>query len=187
MDEAHEGTTTALGDDVIKNLVKEENGYDTKFLALSGTPFNILKEFDDNIYTWDYVMEQQRKAQWDELHFGDSNPYDELPELKIYTYDLGKILTDKSYVELDDKAFNFREFFRVWTGDIKHDHKAMPATAQVGDFVHESDVWSFLNLITKDDPDSHYPYANEEYRNLFRHALWMVPGVKDVVVAFKIT
>ena len=33
VDEAHEGTTTALGDDVIKNLVKEGNGYDTKFLA----------------------------------------------------------------------------------------------------------------------------------------------------------
>ena len=186
VDEAHEGTTTALGDDVIKNLVKEGNGYDTKFLALSGTPFNILKEFDDNIYTWDYVMEQQRKAQWDELHFGDSNPYDELPELKIYTYDLGKILTDKSYVELEDKAFNFREFFRVWTGDIKHDHRAMPATAQVGDFFHESDVWSFLNLITKDDPDSHYPYANEEYRNLFRHALWMVPGVREAKALSKL-
>ena len=186
VDEAHEGTTTALGDDVIKNLVKEGNGYDTKFLALSGTPFNILKEFDDNIYTWDYVMEQQRKAQWDELHFGDSNPYDELPELKIYTYDLGKILTNTNYVELEDKAFNFREFFRVWTGDIKHDHKAMPATAQVGDFVHESDVWSFLNLITKDDPDSHYPYANEEYRNLFRHALWMVPGVKEAKALSKL-
>ena len=186
VDEAHEGTTTALGDDVIKNLVKEGNGYDTKFLALSGTPFNILKEFDDNIYTWDYVMEQQRKAEWDKLHFGDSNPYDELPELKIYTYDLGKILTDKSYVELEDKAFNFREFFRVWTGDIKHDHKAMPATAQEGDFVHESDVWSFLNLITKDDTDSCYPYANEEYRNLFRHALWMVPGVKEAKALSKL-
>lgn len=186
VDEAHEGTTTALGDDVIKNLVKGGNDYDTKFLALSGTPFNILKEFDDNIYTWDYVMEQQRKAEWDKLHFGDSNPYDELPELKIYTYDLGKILTDKSYVELEDKAFNFREFFRVWTGDIKHDHKAMPATAQVGDFVHESDVWSFLNLITKDDPDSHYPYANKEYRNLFRHALWMVPGVREAKALSKL-
>lgn len=186
VDEAHEGTTTALGDDVIKNLVKEGNGYDTKFLALSGTPFNILKEFDDNIYTWDYVMEQQRKAEWDKLHFGDSNPYDELPELKIYTYDLGKILTDKSYVELEDKAFNFREFFRVWTGDIKHDHKAMPATVQEGDFVHESDVWSFLNLITKDDTDSCYPYANEEYRNLFRHALWMVPGVKEAKALSKL-
>lgn len=186
VDEAHEGTTTALGDDVIKNLVKKENSHDTKFLALSGTPFNILKEFDDNIYTWDYVMEQRRKAQWDELHFGDSNPYDELPELKIYIYDLGKILLDKSYVELEDKAFNFREFFRVWTGDIKHDHKAMPATVQTGDFVHESDVWSFLNLITKDDPDSHYPYANEEYRNLFRHALWMVPGVKEAKALSKL-
>ena len=186
VDEAHEGTTTALGDDVIKNLVKEENGYGTKFLALSGTPFNILREFDDNIYTWDYVMEQQRKAQWDDLHFGDSNPYDELPELKIYTYDLGKILTDKSYVELEDKAFNFREFFRVWSGDIKHDHKAMPAAAHTGDFVHESDVWSFLNLITKDDPDSRYPYANEEYRSLFRHALWMVPGVKEAKALSKL-
>jgi hypothetical protein len=186
VDEAHEGTTTALGNDVIKNLVKEGNGYDTKFLALSGTPFNILKEFDDNIYTWDYVMEQQRKAQWDKLHFGDSNPYDELPELKIYTYDLGKFLMDKSYVELEDKAFNFREFFRVWAGDIKHDHKAMPATAQTGDFVHESDVLSFLNLITKDDPDSHYPYANEEYRNLFRHALWMVPGIKEAKALSKL-
>ena len=41
-------------------------------------------------------MEQQRKAQWDDLHFGDSNPYDELPELKIYTYDLGKILTTRA-------------------------------------------------------------------------------------------
>lgn len=89
-------------------------------------------------------------------------------------------------MELEDKAFNFREFFRVWTGDIKHDHKAMPATAQVGDFVHESDVWSFLNLITKDDPDSHYPYANEEYRNLFRHALWMVPGVKEAKALSKL-
>lgn len=186
VDEAHEGTTTALGDDVIKNLVKEGNGYGTKFLALSGTPFNILKEFDDNIYTWDYVMEQQRKAQWDERHFGDSNPYDELPELKIYTYDLGKILTDKSYVELEDKAFNFREFFRVWIGDVKHDHKAMPAAAHTGDFVHESDVWSFLNLITKDDPDSRYPYANEEYRSLFRHALWMVPGVKEAKALSKL-
>ena len=99
--------------------------------------------------------------------------------MKIYTYDLGKMLTDKNYVELEDKAFKFREFFRVWTGDIKHDHKAMPTGSHVGDFVHESDVRSFLNLITKDDLDSHYPYANEEYRNLFRHALWMVPGVKE--------
>jgi hypothetical protein len=59
VDEAHEGTTTALGDSVIKNLVKEH----TKFLALSGTPFNILGDYEENIFTWDYIMEQRAKAE----------------------------------------------------------------------------------------------------------------------------
>ena len=186
VDEAHEGTTTALGDDVIKKIVKEDSDYETKFLALSGTPFNILKEFDDNIYTWDYVMEQRSKAQWDIEHFGDSNPYEDLPELKIYTYDLGKILNNASYVELEDKAFNFREFFRVWTGDVKADYRTMPATAHVGDFIHEDDIRSFLDLITKEDDDSHYPYSNDGYRDLFRHALWMVPGVKEAKALSKL-
>lgn len=179
VDEAHEGTTTALGDTVIKNIVKEGSGYETKFLALSGTPFNILRDYDENIYTWDYVMEQSRKREWDSLHFGDSNPYDELPELRIFTYDLGKIIADNRYVELEDKAFNFREFFRVWTGDMKIDRKPLPVGVKVGDFFHAEDVWSFLNLITKDDKDNQYPYSTEEYRSLFKHSLWMVPGVKE--------
>lgn len=175
VDEAHEGTTTALGNEVIKNVVKKN----TKLLALSGTPFNILNEYEENIYTWDYVMEQQAKKEWDIEHFGDSNPYDELPELKIYTYDLGKIMEDKKYVELEDKAFNFREFFRTWTGDIRNDHGIMPDNKQIGDFYHEEDIWKFLNLITKEDGVSHYPYANEKYRKLFKHSLWMVPGVRE--------
>lgn len=179
VDEAHEGTTTALGNDVIKNIVKEESGYDTKFLALSGTPFNILNDYDDNIYTWDYVMEQRCKRDWDIAHFGDSNPYDELPELKIYTYDLGKIIGDKRYVELEDKAFNFREFFRTWTGDLRSERKEIPEGKVIGDFYHEDDVRSFLNLITKESKDSCYPYSSEEYRKLFKHSLWMVPGVKE--------
>lgn len=175
VDEAHEGTTTALGNEVIQAIVKEN----TKFLALSGTPFNILDNYDDNVYTWDYVMEQQQKHQWDKLHFGDSNPYDELPELKIFTYDLGKLISSDRYVELEDKAFNFREFFRVWTGDMKSDRKPLPVGKTVGNFYHADDVKSFLNLITKADSTSHYPYATEEYRNLFKHSLWMVPGVKE--------
>lgn len=179
VDEAHEGTTTALGDSVISKIVKDGSGHDTKFLALSGTPFNILGDYDDNIYTWDYVMEQQRKKEWDERHFGDSNPYDELPELKIYTYDLGKILSDKCYVELEDKAFNFREFFRTWTGNLQAGHAGIPVGSSVGDFCHRDDVWSFLNLITKEDAESCYPYANKKYRDLFRHSLWMVPGVRE--------
>ena len=41
------------------------------------------------------------------------------------------------------------------------------------------DIWSFLNLITRADADSNYPFSTEEYRDFFRHSLWMVPGVKE--------
>lgn len=158
VDEAHEGTQTELGKAVMGELVKEQ----TKVLRLSGTPFNLLDDFkEDEIYTWDYVMEQRAKINWDELHFGDPNPYASLPTLNIYTYDLGRLLHD--FVD-EDVAFNFREFFRV---------------NEAGGFCHEKDVRAFLNLLTKEDNDSLYPYANEEYRNIFRHTLWMVPGVKE--------
>lgn len=178
VDEAHEGTTTLLGEETVKAVFKEGQG--TKFLALSGTPFNILQDYDaDSIYTWDYIMEQECKSEWDLLHFGDSNPYDELPELRIYTYSLGDVLKNSNYITFEDKAFNFKEFFRTFTGDIKLDNISMPIDAEVGDFVHEADVWSFLNLMTKEDADSYYPYSNKEYRELFKHSLWMVPGVKE--------
>jgi hypothetical protein len=186
VDEAHEGTTTALGDEVIKKIVKENSGHDTKFLALSGTPFNILKDYDDNIYTWDYVMEQRCKQEWAVKHFGDSNPYDELPELRIYTYDLGQIVKQDKYVELEDKAFNFHEFFRTVTGDLHYDGCSVPAEKNIGDFLHENDVSSFLDLITKTDENSNYPYSSEKYRNLFRHALWMVPGVREAKALSKL-
>ena len=158
VDEAHEGTQTELGKAVMGELVKEQ----TKVLRLSGTPFNLLDDFkEDEIYTWDYVMEQRAKMSWDELHFGDPNPYASLPTLNIYTYDLGRLLHE--FVD-EDVAFNFREFFRV---------------NEAGGFCHEKDVRAFLNLLTKEDKDSLYPYTNEEYRNIFRHTLWMVPGVKE--------
>ena len=158
VDEAHEGTQTELGKAVMGELVKEQ----TKVLRLSGTPFNLLDDFkEDEIYTWDYVMEQRAKVSWDELHFGDPNPYASLPTLNIYTYDLGRLLHE--FVD-EDVAFNFKEFFRV---------------NESGSFCHEKDVRAFLNLLAKKDKDSLYPYANEEYRKIFRHTLWMVPGVKE--------
>lgn len=180
VDEAHEGTTTLLGEDTVKAVLKEGNN--TKLLALSGTPFNILDGYDDDsIYTWDYVMEQECKSEWDKEHFGDSNPYEELPELRIFTYDLGQVLKNSNYITFEDKAFNFHEFFRTYTSDDN-----VPESACVGDFVHEKDILSFLNLLTKSDNNSMYPYSNEEYRSLFKHTLWMLPGVKEAKALKKI-
>ena len=66
------------------------------------------------------------------------------------------------YVE-DEKAFNFREFFRTRDDDT---------------FIHDADVDRFLHLLCKEDKDSLYPYSNETFRRIFRHTLWIVPGVK---------
>lgn len=158
IDEAHEGTQTDLGKAVKKELKRSK----TKFLHLSGTPFNIQDEFaDEDTYTWDYVMEQRAKAQWDLTHPGDHNPYAGLPRMNIYTYDLGRLMNEFAD---EDIAFNFREFFR---------------TTDQGEFVHKQHVEDFLNLLTKTrEGDDVYPFANKRYRDIFRHTLWMVPGVK---------
>ena len=160
IDEAHEGTQTELGQSVIRELTKPT----TKVLSLSGTPFNLFDDYnEDELYTWDYVMEQKAKAQWDLEHFGDPNPYAGLPTMNIYTYDLGRLLHD--YID-EDVAFNFREFFRV---------------SDSGEFVHNKDVAAFLDLLCKKDIQSAYPFSNEVYRNIFRHTLWMIPGVKSAL------
>ena len=156
VDEAHEGTTTKLGDDVIKALLKPHS----KRLDLSGTPFNILERYGDNVYTWDYVSEQRAKADWEKNHFGDSNPYAELPRMNIYTYDLGEHF---DYIDAQDKAFNFREFFR---------------TTRNGKFAHETDVRKFLDLLTRDSKNN-YPFSRTEFREIFKHTLWIIPGVKE--------
>ena len=175
VDEAHEGTMTDLGDAVIKALRKAH----TKVLLLSGTPYNMLKEFDENKYTWTYVDEQRAKQEWDEEHPNEKNPYEELPRMNIYTFDLSdKIPTSYRYVT-EDAAFNFREFFRTWTGDIDKDYRVIPDDTKVGDFVHSDDVYRFLSLISEENADSNYPFSCEEFRDMFAHTFWIVPGVKE--------
>jgi superfamily II DNA or RNA helicase len=169
IDEAHEGTQTSLGENVI-NLIVHEG---TKTLELSGTPFNLIDQFsEDEVYTWDYVMEQKAKQDYRINHYGDYNPYDELPQMQIYTYNLDSLI--EGY-ESDDMAFNFHEFFRTW----REDSGELPIGANVGDFVHKKDVRRLLDLIASKDGNSNYPFSTDAYRLYFRHSLWMVPGVKE--------
>lgn len=159
IDEAHEGTLTELGESVFESLKKPN----TKVLRLSGTPFNLLDKFNAaNTYTWDYVMEQRAKAQWEVEHLGEPNPYAVLPAMCIYTYDISRLLGNDEVEE--DTAFNFREFFRT-DGDYDN-------------FVHEDRVKDFLDLLIENDAGSMYPFSNELFENTFRHTLWMVPGVR---------
>ncbi|MBT0950470.1 Eco57I restriction-modification methylase domain-containing protein [Streptococcus infantis] len=158
IDEAHEGTQTELSDTVMKALVKEGH---TKILELSGTPFNLLDQFaPEQVYTWDYVMEQQAKLKWDLENPDKPNPYEQLPEVLMYTFEM----KHKEKFTDENKAFNFREFFRV-------DDK--------GELVYKADVRRFLDNITNPNSDTKYPFSTREYRDELRHTLWLMPGVKE--------
>ena len=180
-DEAHEGTQTEIGLNVQKLLETPKAGKrPKKVLQLSGTPYNLLSQYEDNnVYSWDYVMEQRCKREWDDKHPGDHNPYADLPELRICTFDLRNKMQTSYRYEDESIAFNFREFFRTWTGDPELDFRPVPAGVKVGDFVHKEDVLQFLDLISTDSEDSNYPFANQEYRDMFKHTFWILPGVKE--------
>lgn len=158
IDEAHEGTQTELSDIVMKSLVKEGH---TKILELSGTPFNLLDQFaPEQVYTWDYVMEQQAKLKWDLENPELPNPYEQLPEVQMYTFEM----KHKEKFTDENKAFNFREFFRVDDED---------------ELVYKADVRRFLDNITNPNSDTNYPFSTREYRDELRHTLWIMPGVRE--------
>ena len=183
VDEAHEGTQTDLGDVVINKLANSTNK--TKTLFLSGTPYNLLnknityngKAFaEDNVYSWTYVDEQEAKLEWFKNYPTENNPYADLPRLNIFAYDLNKDL-NKKYFD-SDEAFSFKEFFRIKTKNSKEVYQAqIPNFDDIedGSFIHEKDILKFLDLLTT---QTNYPYTRE-YNNIFRHTLWMLPGVKE--------
>lgn len=182
IDEAHEGTKTELGQAVISTLIKPG----TKKLDLSGTAYNLLDKYTDDksIFTWDYVMEQDRKKHWPDSHPGEPNPYADMPVMHINTFSLETAMREKGFT-VSDKSFSFREFFRTWTGDLSKDRTEIPEGYQIGDFVHADHVKAFLDLLSKDSTRSRFPYATEDGCNQNIHTLWMVPGVKEAAALSK--
>lgn len=176
VDEAHEGTQSQLGNSALEKIQKNFTLY------LSGTPFNILhKQDEEDVYTWDYVMEQEAKLNWDEQNPGVPNPYAELPALSIFTYHID---TFKSHIgdfgddfkDALDGAFKFHEFFR-----LKKDEKGN----DVAEFVHQEMVKKFLDLLVDNTLATKFPYATEAYRNHNKHSLWLLPPRIKVIEAME--
>lgn len=162
VDEAHEGTQTDLGATVIRKLT---HGHDTKVLALSGTPYNILADFPvENTYTWDYVAEVRAKRAWDATN-GCANPYAGLPDMRVFTYELSEHFRGNEALVTLDNTFCFSEFFRV--------------SKVTGRFAHEQEVRKFLALLCGAHAESNYPFATEAHREALRHTLWKLPGVQE--------
>src|SRR5699024_10181978 len=162
IDEAHEGIDT-------KKTDRAFNQINRKFtLHLSGTPFKALanNKFNENqIYNWSYTDEQEAKENWDESL--GSNPYESMPTLNMFTYQMSKMIEDKIIGGLEvsddtnvDYAFDLNEFFRVKDN---------------GKFEYEDSVNKFLdNLCT-----GKFPFSKKEYRRELDHTFWLLPRVNS--------
>jgi superfamily II DNA or RNA helicase len=161
IDEAHEGIDTKKTDRAFSQLKRKFT------LHLSGTPFKALannKFHESQIFNWSYVDEQQAKEEWDETI--GSNPYESLPTLNLFTYQMSKMIKDEVTAGLQiedetniDYAFDLNEFFRVKDN---------------GKFEYEKSVMRFLDNLSS----GKFPFSEDQYRNELNHTFWLLPRVK---------
>jgi type II restriction enzyme len=167
IDEAHEGIDTGRTDaafDIIKR----------KFtLHLSGTPFKALaneKFTKDAIFNWTYLDEQKLKQI--EIAEGESGDHIDMPDLKLFTYRISQMITNKvnEGLEIDnenvDYAFDLNEFFRA------KDKK----------FIRETEVKEFLSNLTN---NKKYPFSTPELREELKHTFWYVGNRVESVKALE--
>lgn len=163
IDEAHEGVDTELTDVAFDKI---QRGFT---LHLSGTPFKALannKFRERQIFNWSYVDEQDAKMKWNYINNG-SNPYENLPELSLFTYQMSKMIEDKvsKGLTLDneenvDYAFDLNEFFKA-------DDR--------GKFEYEASVKRFLDNLCS----GHFPFSVGRQREELAHTFWLLPRVNS--------
>lgn len=168
IDEAHEGVDTFKTDVAFDHINRKFT------LHLSGTPFKAIanEKFPENaIYNWTYADEQQAKRDWNNLEL--PNPYANLPQLNMFTYQMSDIVSDEvsQGVDIDGEtveyAFDLNEFF---------------ATDDRGLFVHDKDVDAFLNALTT---QKKFPFSTPELRDELRHTFWMLNRVDSAKMLAK--
>lgn len=159
IDEAHEGIDTSKTDIAFNQITRNHT------LHLSGTPFKALandKFPQDAIFNYTYADEQKKKREWNSP---EQNPYANLPQLNLFTYQMSEIVRDElsKGKELEGEtveyAFDLNEFF---------------ATSESGKFLHDSSVDKFLNALTTQEK---FPFSTDDLRNELKHTFWLLNRV----------
>lgn len=160
VDEAHEGVDTSKTYVAFNQINRDFT------LHLSGTPFKALandKFPESAIYNWTYADEQKRKRDFQSKD-GEANPYADLPQLNMFTYQMSEIVKDELNQgieingETEEYAFDLNTFFETNNGK----------------FVYNSSVDKFLDALTTQPK---FPFSTEELRNELKHTFWILDRV----------
>lgn len=154
------------------------------YLYLSGTPFRAITngEFtEDAVFNWTYVDEQAAKRDWDEV--AAANPYLELPDMKMYTYEMGQ---DPAAWAQDSEfnGFSLNEYFKA----KKVDAASKQTDRGAYEFEDPARVLQFLNMlrgqlsdqmkqqiVTSQKPP--FPYDAPQFATAIQHSVWYMPDV----------
>lgn len=170
VDEAHEGVDTSKTDWAFSRIIRNFT------LHMSGTPFKAIansKFSAEQIYNWSYADEQEAKKNWD--YDKGSNPYEPLPQLNMFTFQLSamieeKLLEGQTIGETTyDFAFDLNEFFSVEEGKTT--------------FKHEKDVKKWLERLTKNEK---YPFSTPALRKELKHTFWLLDRVASAKALAKL-
>src|SRR5699024_144616 len=105
----------------------------------------------------------------------EHNPYEELPTLNMYTYQMSNMIVEqiKQGADLDeetnvDYAFDLNEFF---------------ATDEKGNLIYEADVVKWLDSLTRNQK---YPFSTPKLRDELKHTLWLLNRVDSAKALAKL-
>ena len=170
VDEAQEGVETYKTEKAFDNILRAHTLY------LSGTPFKQLAgdQFsDDEIFNWSYADEQNAKSHWEDESY---NPYENLPQLLMFTYQLGPMIYDQlsrgivleEDEEAVDPAFDLNEFF---------------LTDDNGKFLRKDQIKKFLLMLFTGEK---YPFSTPELRRELCHTMWYLNRVNSAKALYKL-
>jgi hypothetical protein len=150
------------------------------FLYLSGTPFRAVAtgEFaEDQIFNWTYADEQRAKNDWDERD--GENPYLELPQIVMMTYQLPEKVREEIQ-KTGHNEFSLNEFFKAKEIVEKGKKKYV--------FEYENQVQQWLNIIRGQDQifgniagqnnvKPPIPFEDARLLSYLNHTFWFLPSV----------
>lgn len=184
IDEAHYGIRAKNTQKILEKIKYK------KKLELSGTPFKILDDSEyrqDEIYNWTYQQEQEKKKKY--AYLGDRNPYKDLPDMHIYTFDGARDLINN----FEDDEFNINVLFQVQQELDKEHNKWLPRTAS---FVNINAVQRIIDFMCgrqfdlvedRDIKEANVtlPYF-QDMVDKNKKSLWFLPNVASVCAMEKL-
>lgn len=148
------------------------------FLYLSGTPFRAISqgEFtEEEIFNWTYTDEQKAKNDWQGSI--QTNPYAELPQMIMMTYQLPEELRVVA-TTTDQNQFDLNEFFKAEEKEIDGEKYNL--------FKHPDQVQKWLNSMHGDGrvfsqsygiDTPPIPFQDVKLLANLSHTFWLLPSV----------